>query len=57
MTPSEVTANAGVGLSAGAASVSWVATANEYLQMVATVIAIIAGAAAAWYHIKQSRKL
>ena len=49
-------ADSGALTAAAAASVSWYAHANEVLQLVATVIAIAAGLASLWYHIKRIRK-
>jgi len=43
-------------IAAGAVGTSWWVHANEVLQVFATVIAIAAGLASLWYHIKRIRK-
>lgn len=48
------TGTAGV---AAVAATSWVVTLNEYLQVVATLVAIIAGLASAVYYIKRTRNM
>ena len=48
------TAAAGAAALVGA---TWLADMNAYLQLVATVVAILAGIAAAYYHVLKSRYL
>jgi hypothetical protein len=55
----EVAGDLAAGVSAATAGWTWIATANELLQMVATTIAIIAGIYAIVWHrvrINQARK-
>lgn len=53
----ERAADVAAGVSGVCAGSTWLITTNEVLQVVASVVAIIAGLAAAWYHIKNARKL
>lgn len=46
-------ADAQAAASVGLATVTWIADLGFILQIVATVVAIIAGGAAAWYHIER----
>lgn len=46
------TAAVGAGLFAGA---SWVAQAEPYITVAAALVAIIAGASSAWYHIERAK--
>ena len=41
--------------SIGAAGYAWLGTANEIVQLIAGIVAIVAGCAAAWWHIKKIR--
>lgn len=50
-------ADAGVVTSVAAASVSWLTTANEVVQLIAGLVAIASGLAALWYYIKSNRRL
>ena len=47
-------ADLGAGASAALAATTWVADLNAILQLGATVIAILAGAAATWWHIEKA---
>jgi hypothetical protein len=45
--------DAGAITSGVAAATSWVVTANEYLQLIATVVAIVAGLVTIWHRLKR----
>ena len=47
-------ADASAAASAALASVTWMAQLNAALQLVATVVAIIAGLGAAWWHFEKA---
>lgn len=49
-----VAADVSAAASAGLASVTWMADLNELLQLVATVVAILAGLGAAWWHFEKA---
>lgn len=49
-------ADAGAVTSGVTAVASWVVTANEYLQLIATVVAIASGVVALAVHLKRLRK-
>lgn len=53
----ERAADVAAATSAACAGSTWLITTNEVLQVLASAVAIIAGLAAAWYHIKNARKL
>jgi len=53
----ERAADAALGIAAAGATTSWLATANEVVQLVAGVVAIISGSAAAYYYLKKSGAL
>ena len=60
MTPDQMTqktADSAAATSAFLAGVTWIADLSALLQLGATVVAILAGAAAAWYHIERARML
>lgn len=42
-------------VSIGSAGYAWIGTANEIVQLIAGCVAIVAGIAAAWWHIKKIR--
>lgn len=46
----QMVADIGAASSAALAASTWIANLNEVLQLAATVVAICAGAAAAWWH-------
>lgn len=52
-TPQQTADLAAAGSAALAAS-TWIAELNELLQLGATVVAIVAGAGAAWWHIEKA---
>ena len=49
-------ADAGAVTSGVGAAATWVVTANEYLQLVATIVAIASGIAALIYHLRRLKK-
>ena len=51
------TADAATAVAIGATSISWVAEANQILQLVATVVAIVSGSFAAYYYYTKARTL
>jgi anti-sigma factor RsiW len=40
-----------------ATAISWLDVANQIVQLIAGIVAIISGAAAAWYYIKSNRRI
>jgi len=48
-------ADASAAAAVAIASTTWIAQLNEILQLVATCVAIVAGGAAAYYHITKAR--
>lgn len=54
MRQEQIVADAGAASSAGLAAATWVANLSEILQLSATVVAIVAGGAAAWWHIEKA---
>ena len=56
-TPQSVVADIAAATSVGTASWTWIANANDVLQLVATVIAIVAGLYAISYHRKKIKEL
>ena len=53
--PAEKAANVSAAVAAASSGISW-ATANEVVQFVAGVVAIITGLAATYYYIRRARK-
>ena len=53
----QIAADVGAGASSVLAAVTWMQDLEFYLQLGATVVAIVAGAAAAWFHIEKARAL
>lgn len=49
-------ADAGAAASATLASITWIANLNDVLQLVATLVAIVAGISAAWWHVEKARE-
>lgn len=49
-----LTADVQAAASALLAAATWLADLNHFLQMSATVVAIVAGVAAAWYHFERA---
>jgi hypothetical protein len=52
----QVAADVGAATSVGGAIWTHVAHANEILQLIASLVAVIAGVAAAYYHISRAKK-
>jgi hypothetical protein len=50
----QTTADVGAVSSVGVAAVTWITELNAFLQLGATAVAIVAGLAAAWYHIEKA---
>jgi intracellular septation protein A len=50
-------ADAGVATSVVAASVSWLTTANEVVQLIAGLVAIVSGLAALWFYVKSNMRM
>lgn len=50
-------ADAGAITSGVAATISWLGVANEVVQLIAGLVAIVSGLAALWYYIKSNRRL
>jgi len=48
------TADLSAAASAGLATATWIAELNALLQLGATIVAIVAGAGAAWWHIEKA---
>lgn len=53
-TAQQVLADTAAAVSVTAAGWSWLAEANELAQFIATLVAIIAGGAAAWWHLDRT---
>ena len=53
----KVAADAAVATSATMASMTWIADLNTVLQLIATVVAIVAGIGAAWWHFERIYRL
>ncbi len=53
--PPQQTADLSAAASAGLAATTWIADLNAVAQLGATVVAIVAGAGAAWWHIEKAR--
>ena len=53
----QMAADAGAAVSAAGAGASWLVTANDVLQLLVHVVAIVAGCAAIIYHVKRTKKL
>lgn len=51
----QVAADTAAAVSVGSTAFAWVGTANEFAQLAASVVAIVAGSAAAWWHIDRIR--
>jgi len=49
-----IAADVSAAASAGLASVTWIAELNDVLQLVATIVAIMAGMGAAWWHFEKA---
>ena len=54
-TAQQVAADTAAAVSVGSAGYAWIGPANEISQLVASVVAIVAGTAAAWWHIERIR--
>lgn len=54
MQKQQAMADTGALVSTAVASVTWIAELNAVLQLVATLVAIIAGAGAAWWHFEKA---
>lgn len=52
----EIAAGTAVITSGGIAAVTWLTQVNEVAQLVATIIAIVAGSLAAWWHYEKAAK-
>ena len=50
----QITADTAAAASAGLAAATWIADLNALLQLGATVVAIVAGLGAAWWHIEKA---
>lgn len=44
-------------LAGAAAAMTWITDLDPLLQVIATIVAIVAGGAAAWFHIERARAL
>jgi hypothetical protein len=53
----QMAADAGAAVSVAGASIAWLTTANEVVQLFAGCIAIVAGFGAAWWHFERIREL
>jgi hypothetical protein len=51
----QVVADAGAAASATLAGITWIAELNVVLQLIATIVAIVAGLGAAWWHFERAR--
>lgn len=57
MTAQQVAADTLAGVSVVSAGYAWLGTAHEVAQLVASVVAVVAGSAAAWWHIERIRDI
>ena len=53
----KLTADAAAATSAALASMTWITNLNIILQLVATIVAIVAGIGAAWWHFERIYRL
>ena len=52
----QMAADTAAGVSVASAGYAWLGTANEVVQLAAGLVAIVAGAAAAWWHFERIKE-
>lgn len=50
----EVAAKVGVAVSAGSASIPWIADVSGIMTVISTFVAVVAGSATAWYYVDKT---